>query len=454
MKKILIITLAMLFCLTAYGANYALGFIGANTDYIDCGNDTELQMGTHDLTVEFWFKTSTAGPQWIIGNGGTAADDNGYSIWINNTNKIRAGWGDGTTSDAKNNSASVTDGNWHHVAVVYDRDDKVWVCIDGSWEGKVMSGLSGDCDNETNFVIGRKSPSASEYFTGSLDEVRIWNAVIDTATVGSWRKQELTSSHPNISNLMAYYKLNENTGTTANDLTYDYLSGNTESDGTITGADWESSAISGFTQASDSSLPVELASFTARPEAGSVVLEWITESETENLGFILDRRLESVDGTALWVEIANYSDDLDLRGQGSVTNRTMYQFIDKTVDEGKTYDYRLADVSYAGVKQYHSLSVVGVEVLEIPYLFTLHPAYPNPFNPTTTIEFSLEESGNVILSVYDLSGKKVTEITNAVYSPGNHKVVYDGSGLASGTYFYQIQAGSEETGIHKMMLIK
>ena len=80
------------------GANTALSFTGANEDYVDCGNDSELQMGTHDLTVEFWFKTSVSGvAQRIIGNGYSEDLDDGYSIWILSNGKIRAGFSDGTT---------------------------------------------------------------------------------------------------------------------------------------------------------------------------------------------------------------------------------------------------------------------------------------------------------------------------------------------------------------------
>jgi hypothetical protein len=83
--------------------------------------------------------------------------------------------------------------------------------------------------------------------------VRIWNTVLDTATVSAWKGHELTSSHPDISALQAYYKFNEGSGSTANDLTYDYL-GNHESDGTITNAQYVDSDIPDFTQNDDEDL--------------------------------------------------------------------------------------------------------------------------------------------------------------------------------------------------------
>ena len=256
----IILVMAILFIAPLMAENSALSFTASNEDYVDCGNDAELQMGTHDLTVEFWFKTAVTGTsQKIVGNGYSEDSDDGYSIWINNVGKIRAGFSDGTTSEAKNNETIVTDGNWHHCMVVFDRDDELWVCVDGTCNTKFIDTLSDlDCDNTTStFVMGRKSTTNSALsYTGSLDEVRIWNtALIDTATIFTWQDQELTSSHPNISDLQAYYKFNEGLGTTANDLTAVYED-NPESDGTITGTEWVESDISDFTSYDDDELGI------------------------------------------------------------------------------------------------------------------------------------------------------------------------------------------------------
>jgi hypothetical protein len=249
-----------------YVANSVLSFTAANEDYVDCGNDAELQLGTHDLTVEFWFKTSASGVQRIIGNGGTMASDDGYTVKIIGNGKLRFDFGDGTTSDGKQTDVVVNDGNWHHCAIVFDPYNmvgeeltpKLWVCVDGTCNTKLTNTSIGNCDNTNdNFVLGRKSTSNSNNsYAGNLDEVRIWNTALDTATVFAWRDQELTSLHPNISDLQAYYKFNEGSGTTANDLTADYLD-SYESDGTITGAEWVASDIPNFTLYDDEDLQGE-----------------------------------------------------------------------------------------------------------------------------------------------------------------------------------------------------
>jgi hypothetical protein len=80
-------------------------------------------------------------------------------------------------------------------------------------------------------------------------------------------------------------------------------------------------------------------------------------------------------------------------------------------------------------------------------------AYPNPFNPTTTISFSLPETGYTSLKVYDILGNEVADLVNEVKDAGIYKVQFDGSNLSSGVYVYQLQTG-EYTATKKIQMIK
>jgi hypothetical protein len=79
---------------------------------------------------------------------------------------------------------------------------------------------------------------------------------------------------------------------------------------------------------------------------------------------------------------------------------------------------------------------------ELPSTFRLRQNYPNPFNPSTTIKFELPKSSVVRLSVYDLLGREVSVLVNERTDAGVYEVKFDGSALASGVYFYRMQAGS------------
>jgi hypothetical protein len=89
----------------------------------------------------------------------------------------------------------------------------------------------------------------------------------------------------------------------------------------------------------------------------------------------------------------------------------------------------------------------------LPTAFALSQNYPNPFNPATTIEFSLPQSSEVKLVVHDLAGRVVAELAAGNFAAGYHKIHFDASRLASGVYFYKLEAGSF-TNVKKLMLLK
>jgi aminopeptidase N len=88
-----------------------------------------------------------------------------------------------------------------------------------------------------------------------------------------------------------------------------------------------------------------------------------------------------------------------------------------------------------------------------PMEFKLSEAYPNPFNPSTTISYQLPAKGFVNLSVYDISGCKVAELVNGTREAGSHEVTFDASSLASGVYLYKLSAG-DYIAMNKMVLLK
>ncbi len=91
---------------------------------------------------------------------------------------------------------------------------------------------------------------------------------------------------------------------------------------------------------------------------------------------------------------------------------------------------------------------------EMPTDFRLYQNYPNPFNPTTDIKFSLPKDEIVTIKVYNLLGEEVTTLVNNAYkTAGNYSVKFNGSNLASGVYFYTIEAGTYMV-TKKMVLIK
>ncbi len=91
--------------------------------------------------------------------------------------------------------------------------------------------------------------------------------------------------------------------------------------------------------------------------------------------------------------------------------------------------------------------------LSAPKSFELRQAYPNPFNPSTTIGYTLPEASHVILRVYNLLGEEITTLRDGPESAGEHSVVFDARQLPSGVYFYRIQAGNVSA-VRKVLFLR
>ena len=208
---------------------------------------------------------------------------------------------------------------------------------------------------------------------------------------------------------------------------------------------------------SDFPLPVNLNAFHAEVKNGGVRLYWTTESEVENQGFFIERKLEA---ESEWQEISSYLTNPGLRGQGSITHRTEYEYNDSTALSGLTYEYRLSDVDYNTAKFYYNNLTIRIEVnyTAIPGKFLLQPAYPNPFNPVTTITYVIPATSPVKLYIYDIIGNLVRKLVNNIENPGKKQVVWDGRNekgieVHSGMYFYSLKAGNYNES-KKILLIR
>ncbi len=89
----------------------------------------------------------------------------------------------------------------------------------------------------------------------------------------------------------------------------------------------------------------------------------------------------------------------------------------------------------------------------IPDKFRLKPNYPNPFNPSTNIRFSLPKSEQVTINVYNTIGQKIETLVNRPMTAGSHSVTFNAEGLPSGVYIYRLKAG-EYRESRKMLLVK
>ncbi len=199
--------------------------------------------------------------------------------------------------------------------------------------------------------------------------------------------------------------------------------------------------IAALAEISDN-VPVELASFSAKSVNDGIQLRWTTASEINNRGFEIERSLNSN---------KNFKTIAFIEGNGTTTELSNYTFTDRSdLNEVLTVYYRLKQIDFDGTFSYSN--TVYAE-LNFPSGFALEQNFPNPFNPATTITYSITTDVFVSIKIYDFIGREVNTLVNETKPPGRYQVAFDASDLPSGTYFYTLRAG-DFSNTRKMMLIK
>ncbi|MCA0387839.1 MAG: T9SS type A sorting domain-containing protein [Bacteroidetes bacterium] len=188
--------------------------------------------------------------------------------------------------------------------------------------------------------------------------------------------------------------------------------------------------------------PVELSAFTATQSGNKVALQWITETETNNMGFEIERRYKHGD----WKTIA-FS-----KGSGTSTRKIFYGYDDYEAKAPAILYYRLKQIDYDGRFSYSS----EVEVIlgEVPENYSINQNYPNPFNPNTKVSFSLPEENEVVIRVYNAMGELVKEIDRGVLSHGYYEQDFEMGNESSGMYFCQVLCTNTISGRTKSLTVK
>jgi parallel beta-helix repeat protein len=216
------------------GENPVLSFDGTN-DIITIPNDASLDL-TDNMTIELWLKTSVIPSDWarLVGKGGL--DTRNYAMWIAHTAYPTPGiihwqisYQDGITKYATVDSTTVvTDGSWHHVAGTFN-GSAMALYIDGAFEADVAF-PAGKTPDITSDAVILGYGNVHNYYNGLMDEVRILNRTLTAAEIQA--DFAAPAHYPVRNGTVAWYHLNEATGTTVTDS-----SGN-GNQGIISGAGW------------------------------------------------------------------------------------------------------------------------------------------------------------------------------------------------------------------------
>lgn len=195
----------------------------------------------------------------------------------------------------------------------------------------------------------------------------------------------------------------------------------------ITGMDW----------------PVELSSFTAMQQGQSIALRWVTQTETNNHGFHVQRR-DLADAAGDW-ETVKF-----VEGAGDTRAERQYLVFDWSLPHDGDYSYRLKQEDFDGSMNFSD--PVVVHYTGTPLQFALHQNYPNPVSMAdggvSTLKYDLAESSHVRMTVSNLLGQQIAILAEHTLDAGSYSVEWSPSNIPAGTYIVTLSA--EPTGTGRM----
>jgi len=170
-------------------------------------------------------------------------------------------------------------------------------------------------------------------------------------------------------------------------------------------------------------------------------------SDPPKFGFYLDDNCSvSINENGLLI-VSNYAHILDAFPDGyagyldgilpGISHATLHYFT-----EGDTFD----------LSAYYAVESIN-DQLNNPTSFTIQSLFPNPFNPQTTLRYSIMKQGNVKVNVFNIRGERIVEVVNDIQTPGEYSIAWSGENVSSGIYYFKMQFGNEVK-VVKGVLIK
>ncbi len=197
----------------------------------------------------------------------------------------------------------------------------------------------------------------------------------------------------------------------------------------------------------DGALAVALSQLSAADAGGYVALEWATESEHDNLEWLIERSDDAA---------GPYRAQTRVPGAGSSPTPRQYRWEDRQVEAGRAYCYRLGSVDLEGRVEYFGPVTVLVGSRAINEGTPLQ-AGPNPFVRLTTINYQITKQGLARLEVYNLQGQRVRTLVSEVKAPGRYETAWDGRGdsghrAGAGVYFCRMETEEGSSTIRMTVL--
>ena len=474
--------------------NTGVNFSGASGNYIAAPHATTLNI-TGSFTLECWVNpvNVTTPPFQILVQKRLGSTSTGYTMYLNNGKvAVRT-----NSSTRLTGTTAIPNNVWSHVAGTYNTTTGVFtVYVNGVADGTTTVAGAAPVTNTDSLRIAE---GFNSNFTGFMDEVRISNYVkthdqiLHGMNVSIDNSNEPSSGQTNIAynfeGTLKDYTDNGPRGTfygntrftqVVNSTTYTpaptdrWDAGNfadgfrNKYDGRTFGAAPTTITDSVYIPQSVTISDVNLFIAITHPYANDIKVELRNPSNSTtriiypggsaNLGdhmiTIFDDQADSTIGGGMGVFSAPWSPRVKptntltpFNGQNTAGWwKLKITDIYPGADNGRLYSWGL---------QFNNQILVGIQntIAETPVKYQLFQNYPNPFNPTTTIKFDLAKDGMTSIRIYDILGREVQTILSENLTVGSYELLFDGSSLSSGTYFYRIES-LDFIETKKMMLVK
>jgi hypothetical protein len=369
----------------------------------------------HDFSVECWLSTIVRDVPVLSTRRDDFLGTFPLEFGINDRGAAYVQACDGDSLYRTRSSVFMSDGRWHHCALVYAAATRsIELYVDARFIETMFlpEGIVGIPHAPP--LLGARA-TRRRFFAGSIDELRFWSVARTQEEVSFYRNTALSGFERNLAALYTFEK--GQNGRIPN----------------ATGAEGFEAVAYNKPKlvASTAPLKVELLSFTVTLEGSVVDMTWESYDENKIRLFQIEKRTEE----GKYASFATFEAGLD--GQ---THR-VYHATDAWSEKTVAY-YRLRKVNTDGSTVFSDEVPVGAEQV---MNFALGENVPNPFSTTTEISYTLSEPTHVGIRVYDLMGREVEELVSERQGTGSHNVVFNGSDLPPGLYFVKMRtaAGSQ-----------